>query len=89
MMTEDHAYTAREFLAASDRESDAGDDMQAAEKLWEAFSHAVTAISLERGWPYGTHRVGSLFPIYPAFTHPFGGFGLRHTWSCLWRKRLQ
>ncbi len=55
-MIEDHAHAAREFLAASDGEFDAGDDMQAAEKLWGAFSHAVTAVSLERGWLYGTHR---------------------------------
>ncbi|MCE2463157.1 MAG: hypothetical protein J4F46_04465 [Dehalococcoidia bacterium] len=39
----EHAQTAREFL-------------QSSEKLWGAFSHAMTAISQDRGWDYGTHR---------------------------------
>ena len=52
----EHAQTDREFLEASDREFAAGDTLQGSEKLWGAFSHAVTAISRERGWDYGTHR---------------------------------
>ncbi len=56
MNIREHAQTAREFLEASDREFAAGDILQGSEKLWGAFSHAVTAISRERGWDYGTHR---------------------------------
>ncbi len=56
MNIREHAQTAREFLEASDREFAAGDTLQGSEKLWGAFSHAVTAISRERGWDYGTHR---------------------------------
>ena len=48
--------TARDFLEAADREFAAGDFLQGSEKMWGAFSHAITAISQERGWPYGTHR---------------------------------
>ena len=56
MIAEEHIQTATDFLAASDREFDAGDVLQGSEKLWGAFSHAVTAISMTRGWDYGTHR---------------------------------
>ena len=54
-MTE-HRETALAFLDASDREFDAGDVLQASEKLWGAFSHAVTAVCKQRGWQYGSHR---------------------------------
>jgi uncharacterized protein (UPF0332 family) len=53
---EEHVQTAREFLTASDGEFASGDVLQASEKLWGAFSHALTAVSLEKGWDYGTHR---------------------------------
>ena len=56
MVTEEHTQTAYDFLEASDREFAAGDILQGSEKLWGAFSHAVTAISMTRGWEYGTHR---------------------------------
>ena len=46
----EHAQTAREFLEASDREFAAGDILQGSERLWGAFSHAMTAISQDRGW---------------------------------------
>ncbi len=56
MIAEEHIQTATDFLEASDREFDVGDVLQGSEKLWGAFSHAVTAISMTRGWDYGTHR---------------------------------
>ena len=56
MTTEEHARTAREFLAAAEREFADGDDLQASEKLWGAASHAVKAIAIQRHWPHGTHR---------------------------------
>ena len=56
MAVEEHRETALAFLDASDREFDAGDVLQASEKLWGAFSHAVTAVCKQRGWACGTHR---------------------------------
>ena len=53
---QEHAQTAREFLAASDREFDAGDALQASEKLWGAASHAVIAVAQQRDWPFGRHQ---------------------------------
>ena len=56
MAVEEHRETALAFLEASDREFDAGDVLQASEKLWGSFSHAVTAVCKQRGWVCGTHR---------------------------------
>ena len=46
---EEHAATALSFLKKAAEEFDAGDDMQAAEKLWGAASHALAAFLLQRG----------------------------------------
>ena len=54
--TRDHLRTAREFLAAADREFAAGDHLQASEKLWGASSHALIAVAQQRDWPHGSHR---------------------------------
>ena len=56
MAVEEHRETALAFLDASDREFDADDVLQASEKLWGAFSHAVTAVCKQKGWDCGTHR---------------------------------
>ena len=56
MLTQDHALTAQDFLAASDREFAAGDVLQASEKLWGAAAHAITAVAKQRGLEHGTHR---------------------------------
>ncbi len=56
MTVQDHAQTARYFLAESDREFAAGDHLQAAEKLYGAANHAVTAVAQQRGWQYESHR---------------------------------
>ena len=56
MQTRDHVRTAREFLTAADREFDAGDHLQASEKLWGAASHALIAVAQQRDWPHGSHR---------------------------------
>ena len=47
MNAEEHVETAREFLAASDREFEAGDKFQASEKLWGAATHALMALMTE------------------------------------------
>ena len=56
MLTTDHAQTAVGFLADSDQEFDAGDTLQASEKLWGAAAHAIMAVAQQRGLEYGTHR---------------------------------
>jgi hypothetical protein len=56
LQTKEHAQTAREFLVASDREFEAGDHLQASEKLWGAASHALIAVAQQRNLPHGSHR---------------------------------
>ena len=56
MQTKEHAQTAREFLVASDREFEAGDHLQASEKLWGAASHALIVVAQQRNLPHGSHR---------------------------------
>lgn len=56
MLTADHAQTAEGFLVDSDREFDAGDTLQASEKLWGAAAHAIMAVAQQRRLEYGTHR---------------------------------
>ena len=55
MEISEHIQTAGDFLAAADREFDAGDILQGSEKLWGAASHAVMAVAQQRGWAYGKH----------------------------------
>ena len=52
----EHAQTARDFLAASDREFDAGDHLQGSEKLYGAATQVIIAICQQRGWRYNNHR---------------------------------
>ena len=56
MTIPEHAQTARDFLAASDREFVAGDHLQGSEKLYGAATQAVIAICQQRGWRYKSHR---------------------------------
>ena len=56
MSAEEHAQTAREFLAASDREFAAGDHLQGSEKLYGAATQAIIAMCQQRGWRYKSHR---------------------------------
>ena len=55
MLADDHAQTALDFLAASDQEFDAGDILQASEKLWGAATHSVIAVAKQQGWAHGSH----------------------------------
>ena len=52
MTAAEHAQTARDFLAVSDREFAAGDHLQGSEKLYGAATQAVIAICQQRGWRY-------------------------------------
>ena len=56
MTAAEHAQTARDFLAASDREFATGDHLQGSEKLYGAATQAVIAICQQRGWRYRSHR---------------------------------
>ena len=56
MNASEHAQLAVAWLAVSDEEFAEGRRMQASEKLWGAVAHALTAVAMERGWHYGTHR---------------------------------
>ena len=53
MTVEEHLRTAREFLQHSDREFEAGENLQGSEKLWGAASHSVLAVAKRRGWRFG------------------------------------
>lgn len=52
----EHARIALAWLIISDEEFAEGRRMQASEKLWGAAAHALTAVAVERGWRYGSHR---------------------------------
>lgn len=56
MTGQKYAQKARDFLADADREFAAGDRQQASEKLYGAANEALSAIALQRGWRYRTHR---------------------------------
>ena len=56
MTAEEHIEQAKRFLAQAEREFEAGDQMQASEKLWGAASHAVMAAAQSRDMPSGSHR---------------------------------
>ena len=56
MNAKEHVQTAREFLGASDREFEAGDILQASEKLWGAATHALMAVMQSNGQTMKSHR---------------------------------
>ena len=56
MAASERVQAARDFLEASDREFDAGENRQASEKLWGAATQVVMAMAEERGWDCGSHR---------------------------------
>lgn len=56
MLTTDHIETAQRFLDDADREYEAGDIMQASEKLWGAASQVVIAEMKSRGLEPRSHR---------------------------------
>ena len=56
MLATEHIATAQQFLVDADREYEAGDILQASEKLWGAASHIVIAEMKRREMPIRTHR---------------------------------
>lgn len=55
MLLEEHIETVRDFLIASDEEFQAGDYLQASEKLSGAASQAVIALAKRRDLPDNSH----------------------------------
>ena len=53
--SEEHIRTAEYFLLESDREFDAGERLQASEKLWGAAAHSVIAVAQKLDWPASKH----------------------------------
>ena len=56
MATSERIQAAQDFLEASDREFNAGDNRQGSEKLWGASTQLIIAMAEERGWDCGSHR---------------------------------
>ena len=56
MLAIEHIATAQQFLVDADREYEAGDILQASEKLWGAASHVVIAEMKNRGVETRPHR---------------------------------
>ena len=56
MLEREHVETARFFLAQADREYEAGDVLQASEKLWGAAAHVVIAEMQRRNLKTSGHR---------------------------------
>ena len=56
MLATEHVETARRFLIDADLEYEAGDVLQASEKLWGAASHVVIAEMQRRGIKSSGHR---------------------------------
>lgn len=56
MLATEHVETARRFLEDADREYEAGDMLQASEKLWGAASHVVIAEMHRREMKTSGHR---------------------------------
>ena len=56
MTVAQRSESALKFLEDAEREFADDDIRQASEKLWAAATDAVTAIAMERGWRYRSHR---------------------------------
>ena len=56
MQTRDHVQAARDFLTAAQGDFAVGAHLQGSTKLWEAASHAMTAVAKQRNWPYSSRR---------------------------------
>ena len=63
---EAHADHRDRLLAHAREMIEAGDRLQASEKIWGAVAHGLKAVADERGWPYGTHADGGVIAVYIA-----------------------
>lgn len=80
MTEKDYLQSAQDFLAASDLEFAAGDVRQASEKLYGAANQVISAIAMQRGWGYESHRdmKNATVRLADEYGEPFliAGFGL-------------
>ena len=60
MLTQEQLQTTQNCLDAADREFENGDALAATERLRDAIAHTLTAVAIEKGWPYDG---SDLFPL--------------------------
>ena len=63
---ESHAIHRDWMLGHAEKMLEAGDRLQASEKIWGAVAHAVKVVAGERGWPYSHHADGGVIVDYIA-----------------------
>ena len=63
---ESHAIHRDRMLGHAEKMLEAGDRLQASEKIWGAVAHAVKVVAGERGWPYSHHADGGVIVDYIA-----------------------
>ena len=61
---ESHAAHSERMLAHAEAMLDAGDRLQASEKIWGAAAHALKAIADRRSWPYAHHADGRVIAAH-------------------------
>ena len=62
-----HAEHRDRFLRHAVEQIEAGDRLQASEKLWGAVSHGIKAMAARRGWPVDSHQAGRNVVDYVAY----------------------
>ena len=67
-----HAQMSRRFLEHARIQSEVGDRIQAAEKIWGAAAHALKAVGEQRGWIHDRHP--NIFDIGEHLGLEFGVF---------------
>lgn len=74
MTTTTHGYPLTPYAEHRDRflrhaaeQIEAGDRLQASEKLWGAVSHGIKAMAARRGWPVDSHQAGRNVVDYVAY----------------------
>ena len=61
---ESHAVHSERMLAHAEEMLEAGDRLQASEKIWGAAAHALKSVSVRRGWPYAHHADGRVIAAH-------------------------
>ena len=61
---ESHAVHSERMLTHAEQMLDAGDRLQASEKIWGAAARALKSISIRRGWPYAHHADGRVIAAH-------------------------
>ena len=61
---ESHAVHSERMLVHAEEMLDAGDRLQASEKIWGASVHALKSVSVRRAWPYAHHADGRVIAAH-------------------------